>query len=136
MLARLSSATWFTAALACGLVGCNGGDPYATTPVSGVVTCQGKPVANATVNFTPQPQEGRAEGRRGRVALGITDQEGRFTLTTFENNDGAIVGKHTVSVGLNIDESTGASPTKNFPCSGSTIEVVVERGVKEYKVEF
>ena len=42
--------------------GCGGSDPYATVPVTGVVTCNGNPVANGVVNFTPLPdQEGRGE---------------------------------------------------------------------------
>jgi hypothetical protein len=64
------------------LAGCGGSNEYETTPVSGVVTCEGKPVANATVNFTPLPEEGRPSGQRGRVALGLTDKDGHFTLTT------------------------------------------------------
>ena len=54
--------------------GCGSADRYDTTLVSGVVTCQGKPVANGTVNFKPMPNQGQAEGRRGRVALGMTDK--------------------------------------------------------------
>jgi|GEM_PF-1806987 len=118
------------------LSGCGGADPYDTTLVSGVLTCQGKPVANGTVNFTPMPNQGQAEGRRGRVALGMTDKEGRFKLTTYENNDGAIVGKHTVTVGLNGAEGVNTDPSKGFACSKSSKEITVERGIKEYKIDF
>lgn len=61
-----------------------------TAPVSGVVTLDGKPVAGASVMLTPD------DG--GRPALGETDAEGKFTLTTFEPGDGALVGKHHVTV--------------------------------------
>jgi uncharacterized GH25 family protein len=114
--------------------GCGGSNEYETTPVSGVVTCQGKPVANATVNFTPVPDESRAAGQRGRVALGLTDKDGRFTLTTYQDGDGAIVGKHVVTVGLNMDESSGK--VQAFACKDSTKEVSVDRNTSEYKVEF
>jgi hypothetical protein len=116
------------------LAGCGGSNEYETTPVSGVVTCEGKPVANATVNFTPLPEEGRPTGQRGRVALGLTDKDGHFTLTTYKDNDGAIVGRHTVTVGLNMDESTGKVQT--FACKSSSKEVAVDRKTKEYKIDF
>ncbi len=111
-------------------------EQYETVPVSGVVTCQGKPVANATVNFTPKDDQGRTKGRRGRVALGMTDNDGRFKLTTYENYDGAIIGKHTVTVGLNFDEKTGRDPSRAFPCRDSSKEVSVEAGMGEIKVDF
>ena len=117
--------------------GCTGNaEQYETVPVSGIVTCEGKPVANATVNFTPMSDQGRAAGRRGRVALGMTDKDGRFKLTTYENDDGAIVGKHTVTVGLNFDERTGRDPSKSFPCRDKSKEVTVEAGMGEMKIDF
>ena len=116
------------------LAGCGGTNEYETTPVSGVVTCQGKPVANATVNFTPNAEEGRPKGQRGRVALGLTDKDGRFTLTTYKDNDGAIVGSHTVTVGLNMDESTGKA--QSFACKAASTVVTVDRKTKEYKIDF
>ena len=118
------------------LSGCSDADRYDTTPVRGVVTCQGKPVANGTVNFTPMPNQGKADGRRGRVALGMTDKDGRFKLTTYQNDDGAIVGKHTVTVGLNGAEGENIDPSKGFACSKSSKEITVERGIKEYKIDF
>ena len=117
--------------------GCGKSDPYAPVPVSGVVTCNGKPIANGVVNFTPLPdQEGRSEGNRGRVALGKTDSEGRFTLTTYQNNDGAIVGRHTVTVSMGFSEEGGSIVDKSFPCRGSSEEATVKAGMGEIKIEF
>lgn len=123
---------------ACAIVsGCGGPDPYATVPVTGVVTCNGKPVANGVVNFTPLPdQEGRGEGNRGRVALGKTDSEGKFTLTTYQNNDGAIKGRHTVTVSMGFSEEGGSVVDKTFPCSGSSEEATVKAGMGLIKIEF
>ena len=114
--------------------GCSNSTEYETTLVSGVVTCQGKPVPNATVNFTPVPDENRSAGQRGRVALGLTDKDGRFTLTTYQDGDGAIVGKHIVTVGLNMDESSGK--VQAFACKDSKKEIIVERKTRDYKIEF
>ena len=66
----------------------------------------------------------------------MTDQNGRFKLTTYENDDGAIVGRHRVTVGLNFEESTGKDPSKAFPCRDSSKEVTVERGMGEIRIEF
>lgn len=77
----------------CGLslflvVGCGGDSSLA--PVEGVVTLDGKPVAGASVTFTP------VEG--GRPAVGETGPDGTFQLTTFESGDGATIGPHQVAV--------------------------------------
>ena len=70
--------------------GCSGSDRPATVPVSGTVTLNGQPVADAQVSFMTDGAP--------RAAFGTTDAEGKFRLTTFEENDGAMVGKHTVTI--------------------------------------
>lgn len=71
--------------------GCGGdADRPKTVPVSGSVAYNGKPVENATVAF-------QCEGSP-RAATGITDAEGKFTLSTFAINDGAVVGTHKITV--------------------------------------
>jgi hypothetical protein len=69
--------------------GCGGGSK--TSPTTGRVTYNGKPVPNANVSFTP------AEGAN-RAATGLTDSDGRFTLGTFSTSDGALPGKYRISV--------------------------------------
>ena len=71
------------------LSGCGDAGPH-MAPVSGVVTLDGSPVANAAVMFVP-------EGG-GRPATGLTDEEGKFSLETMKPGDGALVGKHQVTV--------------------------------------
>lgn len=68
--------------------GCGEGRPD-TAPVSGRVLLNGEPVPDASVTFIP-------EG--GRSANGVTDAQGQFQLTTFQEGDGAILGEHTVTV--------------------------------------
>lgn len=60
-----------------------------TAPVKGKVTLNGQPLPNASVNFYPE---------EGKVANGVTDDAGNFTLSTFDPNDGAIIGKHKATV--------------------------------------
>lgn len=66
-------------------------DNPATYPVTGTVIYQGSPVENATVVLTPIA--GNAQG-----AMGNTDAEGKFSLTTFETGDGALPGEYKVRV--------------------------------------
>jgi hypothetical protein len=58
-------------------------------PVSGTVTYKDKPVPRATVLFAPE---------KGPAATGVTDAAGRYTLKTSKLGEGAVVGKHAVSI--------------------------------------
>lgn len=72
-------------------IGCGGqGGVDGVVPVSGDVRYQGAPVAGATVIFIP---EGAS-----RASSGMTDANGRFTLTTLRANDGVLPGKYRVTV--------------------------------------
>lgn len=71
------------------LTGCGPSRP-ATVAVEGTVTLDGNPVEGASVTFIP--------GGDGKIAMGTTDASGKFTLTTYEPGDGAIVGTHKVTV--------------------------------------
>lgn len=78
-----------------GLSGCGSEGTADTEPVTGTVTYNGAPVADASVTFTPE---------KGRPATGITDAAGKFTLTTFAKDDGAVPGKHKVAVAPNASQ--------------------------------
>jgi len=77
--------------------GCGGGGEDKWTkarkqviPVTGRVLLDGVPVEAATVNFHSETEDLAAYGR--------TDADGRFRLTTYETNDGAVPGKHVVTI--------------------------------------
>jgi hypothetical protein len=72
------------------LAGCSGSGRPATAPVRGQVTLRGKPVAGATVTFLCPGAP--------RFGVGTTDQTGNYRLTTYEPNDGAVIGTHVVTV--------------------------------------
>ncbi len=86
----------FLAGIACLVVtiaGCTGGEGKGRPdlfPVSGTVVYNGAPVEGATVSFNIE--------NAPRTATGVTDAKGKFVLSTFEYNDGAIAGKHTITV--------------------------------------
>ncbi len=71
-------------------IGC-GGENYGLAPVSGTVFFNGKPLSNATVIFAPEVND-------IRVAIGTTNNEGKYQLTSFRIYDGARIGKHIVTI--------------------------------------
>jgi hypothetical protein len=73
------------------LPGCGGGaDRPALLPVSGTVLFKGQPVEGATVSFSNE--------KASRSAQGVTDANGKFKLTSYDTNDGAIAGEHVVTI--------------------------------------
>lgn len=68
--------------------GCGSGNPL-TYPVTGTVTYRGQPVAVAQVMFIADA---------GRSASAVTEDDGTFTLTTFDLGDGALEGSHRVTI--------------------------------------
>jgi len=99
-------------------VGC--GDPGAapTAKVDGTLTLDGAPLGNATVYFSPAP--GAKSG--GRQATGTTDSAGKFTLSSFKKNDGAMPGAYVVTV-----SGTGV-PDKYTAAEKTDLKVTVESG--------
>lgn len=99
------------------LIGCGGGggDKWTdkrpkTVNVSGVVVYKQQPVAGANVVFHPQAHE--------HGAAGVTDSSGRFTLRTFDANDGAVPGEFKVTVTKIEIQGTGA---EDAPAVGETV---------------
>ncbi|MCC9606036.1 DUF4198 domain-containing protein [Blastopirellula sp. JC732] len=78
-----------TSVLLVALLGCGRGNPLGLAPVSGRVTLDGQPLADATISFIPE---------QGRPSTATTDAEGRFELTTLNPGDGALPGDHKVTV--------------------------------------
>lgn len=79
--------------LAIAISGCGARDDRPPTyAAGGVVLFRGQPQAGAQVSFL-------AYGA-SRAALGTTDNEGKFTLSTFAPGDGAVAGEHFAAVSL------------------------------------
>src|SRR5258706_2532366 len=84
------SAGWaILAVAACLGLGCGGSDQ--PLPVSGKVTVNGVPVANAGIVF--HPKDGK-----GRPASAETGEDGTYRLTTFKDSDGALKGEYRVTL--------------------------------------
>lgn len=79
----------------------------ARTIVSGVVSLKGAVVEGATVTLHP--------AQKGHGAFGVTDKAGKFTLGTFEKNDGAVPGEYKVSIKKIEAASSGSQPKPDDP---------------------
>lgn len=103
--------------LACLSGGCGRGGPELAT-VHGVVTFQGKPLADAAVMFVPKTN--------GRPATGTTDSQGGFVLTTFRDGDGASVGEHGVIVTKVPPQSAASAPKNNEAGANGRVDFVAQ----------
>jgi len=73
------------------LIAAAGCEKRGTVPLHGTVTLDGRPLGRATVYFI-------AQNPGGRDALGSTDADGVFHLSTFQPGDGALPGSYKVVV--------------------------------------
>ncbi len=103
------------------ITGCSGGD-FPTAKVSGMVTCEGTPVANAMVFFEPLRTNANGTAVVGKQGFGFTDEAGKYVLATYGKGDGAVVGKHRVRVG---------GPEAKCNCSLNEERTLMEVEVKE-----
>lgn len=78
------------------MTGCGGGEDFDLVPVSGRVTLDGQGLAGARVLFNPTISGGGINAGPGSV--GETDADGNFTLKTFDDQPGAVVGRHYISI--------------------------------------
>jgi hypothetical protein len=69
------------------LAGC--GNDAEVARVDGVVRMDGNPLTRGTVRFLPSA---------GRTAEGKIQPDGTFTLGTFGDSDGALIGTHQVAI--------------------------------------
>lgn len=115
--------TWVAlAVVACTMMaGCGEGGKAKVAKVSGKLTYKGAALANVTVTFTPE---------KGRPATGETDAEGKFKLSTFGSNDGAVLGLHKVTLG---DKPAGGPPPMPGTPEAATSVAQVDRFPAKYK---
>jgi hypothetical protein len=130
MLRRLS----ILAALAVLSAGCSS-EPYKIAPVSGRVTLNGQPVPRAAVMFQPVAVEGNFNPGPG--STGVTDADGRYTLTVVgKDTKGAVVGKHKVRITMFEDPGDSADDRPQRPKPKQGIQVPAKYNKQEAILEF
>src|SRR5262245_40546364 len=92
------------------LSGCGGPE---MASVKGRVTFKGKPVKDAAITFSPSAKSSE-DKFPGKPAVGFTDEEGNYELSTFKPRDGALVGNHRVSVMLDDTNPTKCARYKEL----------------------
>lgn len=106
------------------------GSRPALLPAEGLVTLDGKPLADAAVVF--QPKVG------GRPASARTDASGRFKVGTYTPRDGALPGEHTVTIVAVESSGTPNAPEvrwitpKKYSNAASGLSALVAAGSKEF----
>lgn len=119
--------TWKLALLCClGLVvGCGGpSDTPDLGSVSGTIELNGKPLADAQIEFSPE---------KGRGSIATTDANGHYVLKYTNDLDGAVLGSHTVRIttgkagsGGEGSDATAATPERIPPKYNSQTDIKVE----------
>lgn len=125
-------------------IGCRNPGTSPTAKAGGTVSYRGQPLAEVVVTFTPE---------QGRPAVGTTDAAGRFILSTYRRGDGAVPGRHQVTVNLWFREPPPMlggpdKPTENpslkslpypskysSPASSDLIAEVRLRGTNDFVLE-
>lgn len=94
-------------ALSCGVLICVGcsDDPFPLAPVSGKVSLNGKPLADARICFSPTSKQ--EDGSAGQASQGITDSQGHFELVAVDGCKGAVVGSHRIIISTFKTERSG-----------------------------
>jgi hypothetical protein len=102
-----------------------------THPVRGVVTFEGKPLAGAQVSFRLAEK-----GRSAAYADAFTRADGSFILSTYEPHDGAVAGKHQVTVVKRVPHFTAEGkvgpnllPARYASANTSGLTATVKSGV-------
>jgi hypothetical protein len=86
--------------------GCGGG-PDNMADVSGTVTLDGQPLSRARVEFSPAD---------GSPSMGLTDEQGRYSLRFSRDVDGAMIGDHKIKISTYAPANPDAEPpTQDVP---------------------
>ncbi|MCS7304193.1 MAG: hypothetical protein NZ602_03675 [Thermoguttaceae bacterium] len=125
--------------LAC-MVGCGSEVPFQLAPVQGRVTYEdGSPIqipqgGQVRVAFVPQDVAPVGQAHP-TAAQGTLNPDGSFSeLTTYRFGDGAIIGRHKVTV-LAVDameKPLPVVPNQYWNVSTTPLEVTVEKGGRNY----
>lgn len=99
------------------IAGCTpggGANQKTTYKVTGKVTMGGSPVPGATITFSPLD-------RTNPPAMGVTDTQGVYVLTTYDAGDGAAQGDYKV-LAYKAAPTANAAPTPTHDPTGASTQ--------------
>ena len=106
--------------------GCGGTDQqYELAAVRGSVRLNGNPLTNTSqhkfkVMFAPISRSG--ESKAGKPGLGMLADDGTYVLSTYGTGDGAVVGKHWVTI-VRTTAARGDNPDNYQPAKFDRIKL-------------
>ncbi len=120
-----------------GMIGCSEGG-MKTAPVEGTITYGGKPVPQGSITFQP------VHGPNATANI----KNGAYNLKTYRDGDGAVIGKHQVTI-ISLEDQSGRLPEDRNPLpppliplkynftdkSGLTAEVENKRNKIDFHLE-
>lgn len=110
----------FALVVAVAMTGCSKSDRPPLGTVTGVVTLDGQPLADALVLFTPDAP--------GRTSRGVTGVDGRYELTFLRDIVGANLGHHRVRITTVTDDNGGKERLPKRYHAATKLEAMVEAG--------
>lgn len=109
--------------------GCGDGRPT-RVPVSGIVSIDGKPLETGYIQVFP---------RKDRAAYGKLGPGGRFSLSTFDDDDGCVLGTHPAAITafkhLKADTIQWLIPKEYSVPSSSGLQIEVTGKRDDVKIE-
>ena len=117
--------------------GCGNNNGFEVAPVSGTVRCGGKLLTDGLVVFTPVAPPDADSYNTGRAASGVVNSDGTFVLSTYGEDDGAIIGAHSIQVFAPAPEDDDAPITdaNRYACGKQAIDKTVVEGANVFDLE-
>ena len=112
------------------LLGCDGVKEFPRAQVTGRVMCEGKPVPKTLVTF--EVKRTSESAMVGQLGTAVTDEEGKFVVSTYGDKDGAVIGTHMIRVG-----KTETTPSCNCAINDMTVQMeidVTEKGPNNFEI--
>lgn len=118
-------------ALVAGLTGCGQtGSEYNVAPVTGKIIFNGQPVKGGSITLRPIAAVEGKSGITGKPASGAVGEDGTFVLSTYGENDGAVVGKHQITF---MPLTVGAESYTDKPAASPYLGLVPKEKEVEIK---
>jgi len=124
-----SDSRWLSCLALLLIIGCGDG---ATVPplgkVQGTVTLDGEPLPNAIVLFQPTTE-------KAGPSQGITDSDGKYSLSYLPNHPGAALAEHKVMISAQSGAAAERDPVPAKYNDNSDLKVTVEAGDNTHDFE-